>query len=718
MSNPEEKFALNDISAVQGGYIKANSDRAINCHYKELSDGTCLFSVLDSDKIPGFLLLGKEFEKMLVEQAQQVKMAKGRSTLCWAPGDFWLVYGPHPESFISWITPYAGKDNVWLDRFLHATVIKIDHWPEETPEKLSYCGVTVTSAAASRITPRSKESVKLAGQTEKAKLEGFRVPDKEIFPTERTLMDHQEPVSLTLAYHGGGLLADDVGSGKSSMFLCGFLSLAQYVMEKEHKSLDEVFPLVVVTKKALVSTIDREAQLWFEGSKTFTFSGTKTQDVPEGTHIIFCPLNTLHHHVESIIECQPKGVVFDESHMVKNLSAKRTQAALELSEWIKDNNSYPYVVCASATPMPNRPAELWAQLKITGMDEKIIEFAETKQIFPKRVKTKSRSTWLAPVDDQKKFEIRYCDGKTGFFAWDNRGATNKKELSDLLHDGGLIRRKKSEFLTPLPALTQNTVAAKLTEDYRAKYELAEEEFYEYLSHITTSKGEKEGLTEWQIFDMVKDKLSKAQRAEAIVKMTSLSSLIGEAKIDAAAEWIERFFDHDPTIVGEDKSRNKLIVFAHHKIVQEKLVEREELQKHGVLAITAGEKHVNEKVDQFQDPESGKNIMVCYSEAREGLTLTAAKDVLVVELPFIPSHIIQMAGRMWARFSEKYAPHEGHIHLLVSDTSIDDYLSDLLKEKGILNREIIDGEFAADMVNAAESGDIEPESEFLDKLDKA
>ena len=112
------------------------------------------------------------------------------------------------------------------------------------------------------------------------------------------------------------------------------------------------------------------------------------------------------------------------------------------------------------------------------------------------------------------------------------------------------------------------------------------------------------------------------------------------------------------------------------------------------------------VREFQDPNSGKNLIICYSEAREGLTLTAAHDVLIVEMPFMSSWILQMAGRCWARVSELYPPHEAHIHYAMADLGIDKYLEEMVRQKGLLHRTIVDGEKATEVVNQAESGEEE------------
>lgn len=640
--------------------------------------------------------------KTQVEQSKEVSGA----IIIKLPDNAFMVAGKYSESFYRWLKTIK-SDGVIYDRFTGSVIIENPSWPVETSDMMIRCGVQSTAVASGYISPDTVQARKLSADGQLAIKEGYDLPRKDIFPTNRTLMKHQEDVVRVLAWRGMGIVADDVGSGKSSMFLGGFFSQVQkkYL---DGEDFNSCFPLVVVTKKSLVEPIAKESLAWFNdvkvsvvGKKTKTISQGQVNYQPHEAHVIVCSLSTLDKHVDTIIDTEPKGVVFDESHMVKNPQAKRTQAAYKLSSWVKENNDHPYIVCVSATPMPNRPQELWAQLVITGMDKPVMEAANKAQKFPKRVRNSFKNNFMFNTTDQTKFEIRYCKGRTGPFGWEAKGSAHEDELSRILHDNGLIRRKKSEFISPLPPLYQKFVRCEISEKDMQRYNTAEKIFRDYLVSSLRKKAKVEEWSDFELFNNIKDKLGKAEHSEAIMKMTAVRQLVGEIKIPATVEWIHRFFDGDKTIVKNGKNE-KLIVFAHHKDVQDKLINHPDLQQYGVMSIQAGQKNVNDIVDRFQDPHSGDNLLICYSEAREGLTLTASYAVLVVEMPWSPSWLLQMAGRCWSRFSELYPPHEATIYYAVADVDIDNYLIDMVRDKGWLNKAIIDPDIVIDEINEAEA----------------
>ena len=78
-------------------------------------------------------------------------------------------------------------------------------------------------------------------------------------------------------------------------------------------------------------------------------------------------------------------------------------------------------------------------------------------------------------------------------------------------------------------------------------------------------------------------------------------------------------------------------------------------------------------------------------AREGHTLTAASDVLLGELPFTPSWVVQMAGRCWARLSEQFEPHGATLHYGIVDVPEDARsLKRIMVKKSVFSK-VIDGE---------------------------
>lgn len=704
-----EKLSYRGASYYGGGLIRLPEEDtgSITSLPDPDNPGTVLVSVTEIDRIYRNAKdkIIPQWWRDLESQAREAKAYNGKPLLMRLPDGSYMTVGRYLESFHLWLHDIP-SDGVLYDRFAGGVIIDNPEWTDDTNSRMSHSGIQATAVAATHIAPESEHSKRLAKDAEQAEKDGFTIPDTRLFPSSRTLMKHQVPVTKVLAWRGGGILADDVGSGKSSMFITGYFSTVQYRMREMDIPFDKNWPLVIVTKNALVENTADECKHWYNGVRVISLKGRKDNEIPKDTQIIICPLSIINDQVDRILRLRPQGVIFDESHMIKNMEAKRTQGALKLSEWVRDNSEHPYIVCASATPVPNRTSELWTQLYVSGMSGKIIDYANKRQKFPRRVRFSSRKSFEIPVDDQKKFEIRYCKAKPGHFGWDATGSAHAEELSELMYANGLIRRKKSEFITPLPLLHQGFVNCALEPEEQKRYEVAEQEFKDYIVTEQKRLARKEGWTKTQLRLEIADKIFKAENSEAIMKMTALRQLSGIGKVPSVVNWIERFFAKDPTIVGKDKHRNKLIVFAHHKDVQNRIIQDKRLEKFGILSIRAGQKNVSDIVREFQDPNSGKNLIICYSEAREGLTLTAAHDVLIVEMPFMSSWILQMAGRCWARVSELYPPHEAHIHYAMADLGIDKYLEEMVRQKGLLHRTIVDGEKATEVVNQAESGEEE------------
>ena len=104
-----------------------------------------------------------------------------------------------------------------------------------------------------------------------------------------------------------------------------------------------------------------------------------------------------------------KCVIVDESHYLKNMKTKRTQALLPMLRKARR------VLLLSGTPALARPEELFPQLDA--------------------VQPGTFGSFSA-------FAARYCNAHRTRFGWDTRGASNLPELHARLSDGVLIRRLK------------------------------------------------------------------------------------------------------------------------------------------------------------------------------------------------------------------------------------------------------------------------------------
>ena len=128
-------------------------------------------------------------------------------------------------------------------------------------------------------------------------------------------------------------------------------------------------------------------------------------------------------HVAALQQRQFRSFVFDESHMLKNGSAKRTRALAPLVEAAGPGAT---VLLLTGTPALNRPIELFAQLSLLGA---------------------LGGLTLA------QFGGRYCRPSRNRFsgAIEYKGAECLTELQLLLERTCLIRRCKSDVLGQLPS---------------------------------------------------------------------------------------------------------------------------------------------------------------------------------------------------------------------------------------------------------------------------
>jgi len=65
----------------------------------------------------------------------------------------------------------------------------------------------------------------------------------------------------------------------------------------------------------------------------------------------------LQHWVDVLKKLNPKILIIDECHYIKNHKAQRTKAVHKLKD-------IPYIIALSGTPLTNRPAELWNVLHL------------------------------------------------------------------------------------------------------------------------------------------------------------------------------------------------------------------------------------------------------------------------------------------------------------------------------------------------------------------
>lgn len=213
------------------------------------------------------------------------------------------------------------------------------------------------------------------------------------------LYPHQKAGVLKAAAWGKAMIGDEMGVGKSAQGI----ALAKHFGGRT----------CIICPSYLCKNWKREMEFWYPEHE-ISIVGKK---VPDTSMIVSYDLT----HRRDLGKFNV--LILDESHYVKNKSAKRTKAIMKLAK------KTPHIFLLTGTPAPNKPVELWSQLNM-----------------------------LIPIGNYTSFTHRYCGAKQSPLGFvDVSGATHKQELAWLMKSTCLIRRLKRDVLQHLPPKTRTTL---------------------------------------------------------------------------------------------------------------------------------------------------------------------------------------------------------------------------------------------------------------------
>jgi len=441
----------------------------------------------------------------------------------------------------------------------------------------------------------------------------------------------KEGVTWLLGHDGRGIIGDEMGLGKTVQALA-------FLTERA-----DLRPALVVCPASLKMNWERETHRWMpKGTVVMVLGGREgvpRQIVPGAIHII--NYDVLYDWSATIHAAGIKAVVIDESHYIKNPSAKRTKAIIGWHENVKDAEgvshkvAHPgvctgvkHVIALTGTPIVNRPVELYETIKLVAPG-----------LFPKR--------W--------DFLMRYCGAKHGRFGWDFNGATNSVELHQRLTgaDGCMLRRLKVDVLKDLPAKRRSVVPFEL--DNSEEYRRAEEDFEAWVADQDDEELRKSGTN-------------------ALAQIERLKQLCLRGKLNAVTEWVEDFLE----------SGEKLVLFCHHKTTVDALAAKFAEQATVVSGGTPNAARID-KVDRFQNDPTCR-LFIGTLAAIEGLTLTAASNVAFVELWWTPGQHRQGEDRVH-RIGQQESVTAWY---LVAGGTVEERIAELLDKKQKVLDAVLDG----------------------------
>jgi SWI/SNF-related matrix-associated actin-dependent regulator of chromatin subfamily A-like protein 1 len=279
-------------------------------------------------------------------------------------------------------------------------------------------------------------------------------------------------------------IADEQGLGKTVQALATL-------------EADDAFPAIVICPASMKLTWERESRIWLPHRSVAILDG-RTGAAWEGAtreaEIVVLNYDILDAHASRLAAHEPRALILDESHYVKNPGARRTKAAVKLSEQLPDDALR---LALTGTPILNRPEELVAQLRVLG---RLRDFGSGARL--------SRRFRAAGSDDRLHWNLRaHC----------------------------YVRRTKQQVLPQLPAKRHDTVPVLLSNEH--EYRLAEQDVIAWLQTLPLDLATLDA------------KVAAALRAEQLVRLNNLRQLAAAGKLPTALAWIADFLaSGEPLVV--------------------------------------------------------------------------------------------------------------------------------------------------------------------------
>lgn len=386
-------------------------------------------------------------------------------------------------------------------------------------------------------------------------------------------------------------------------------------------------PVIVVVPASLKLNWAKEIMKWVEHAKVQILTGTNP-NTPIIGEIIIINYDILPYWVTVLTQIRPQVIITDECHYYKNNAAKRTKAVKELGKHA------PHFIALSGTPIVNRPVEAYNAIKL-------IDGSIAPNFFT--------------------FAKRYCGARHNGYGWDFSGATNTQELNEKLTRTIMIRRKKADVLQELPAKMRSFLPMELSNE--KDYRTAERDF---ISYIRVQRGAASA--------------ARASNAETLTRIEILKQLAVAGKLQQAVDWIKNFLEVD----------GKLVVFAVHRFVIDSLMEAFPGQVVKIDGSVSMEER-NRAVASFQNDPQIRLFIGNIKAAGVGLTLTAASNVAILELPWTPGELVQAEDRCH-RIGQKDSVT---IHYLLATGTIEEKIATIIDKKRQVLDSVLDGTMSSE-----------------------
>jgi superfamily II DNA or RNA helicase len=458
------------------------------------------------------------------------------------------------------------------------------------------------------------------------------------------------------------LIADQMGLGKTVQALA--LALAT-----------DAFPCIVISPAVVKYKWLKEVKRWCPGKKVDVCAGHLRHlvnfDNSPSSDIVIINYDIIDKWRDQLAQLNPKLVVIDESHYVKNPERKRTKAVMRLcglGDEVEPAIAHPARVCLlTGTAIENRPEEFWTSIKLLKLERHFGSYTRYKAL--------------------------YCGDKPTY---------NMVELNHKMRSLAMVRRLKKDVLKELPPKQVVTVPLGMSDEWRRKYRETEADVAGFFATKAARDAEAMALdyAEAIIADLspadmgeflerrqkerFTGKYLMAARAEALLRWEALKQVCVKAKTDALYAWIDDFLE----------SGEPLVVFGLHRDDIRKLHARYE-QSHGALLID-GDVDPQERqriAELFQTSNDHQVLVANQLAGGVGIDLYKASDVVHMEFGWNPSKHAQAEDRCH-RIGQTDSVT---VWWLVAESTIDEEIVQLIEDKRKVVDAVLDGHLDFDVV---------------------
>ena len=437
--------------------------------------------------------------------------------------------------------------------------------------------------------------VQAAGRANKVD-EALRARGLALFPFQKTGVQW-------LASRSGALLADDMGLGKTIQALI---------------AIPEGAPVIVVGPAVAKGVWQDEAAKWRPDLKVIVLSGRGSFRWPAPGELIITNYDILSESPEGT---PPMGTVLiaDEAHVLKSVKAARTRRFRAISDTVRANNGRVWLL--TATPLLNRPSELWGILQAAG------------------IANEAFGSWRNYTSLYNAYEGQY-----GGWVWGDP----TPEVSERLKTVSL-RRLKVDVLPELPTKMWRDIVIDLDEKVKKACSKAASllETYTRFSRINDDEKPSEVLARETLEAKTDfeakygtDLLTSLEDAEKLLQgisgldfneIAKARAALATAKIPALMALVEDYEEQD----------EPLVVFSAH------IAPLEVFRNRPGWAVITGETPSEERRQIQEDFQAGKlkGIAGSIKAAGVALTLTRASHAIFVDLEWTPALNSQAEDRL-------------------------------------------------------------------------